>query len=60
MKNTHIEFRVEFTIKEGKLEEYKKLIHDMCRAVEANEPDTLTYEFYLNRDETKCIAHETY
>jgi hypothetical protein len=60
MKNTQIEFRVEFTIKEGKLEEYKKLIHDMSRAVEANEPDTLTYEFYFNRDETKCIAHETY
>ena len=60
MKNAQIEFRAEFTIKEGKLEEYKKLIHDMSRAVEANEPDTLTYQFYLNRDETKCIEHETY
>jgi quinol monooxygenase YgiN len=30
--------------------------------VEANEPDTINYQFYLNRDddETKCIVHETY
>jgi hypothetical protein len=43
IKNTQIEFRVEFTIKEGKLEEYKKLIHDMSRAVEANEPECRFY-----------------
>jgi hypothetical protein len=28
--------------------------------VEANEPDTINYQFYLNRDDTKCIVHETY
>lgn len=60
MKNTQIDFRAEFTIKEGKIEEYKKLIHDRSRAVEANGPNILNYEFYLNRDETKCIVHETY
>jgi hypothetical protein len=32
----------------------------MSKAVEANEPDTIDYEFYLNRAETKCIVHETY
>jgi quinol monooxygenase YgiN len=32
----------------------------MSRVVEANEPDTLGYQFYLNRDETKCIVYETY
>jgi hypothetical protein len=32
----------------------------MSRVVEANEPDTINYQFYLNRDETKCIVHETY
>ncbi|MGH9963935.1 MAG: putative quinol monooxygenase [Nitrososphaeraceae archaeon] len=47
-------------IEEGKLEEYKKLIEEMSRVVEATEPDTLDYQFYLNRDQTKYIAHETY
>jgi hypothetical protein len=28
--------------------------------VEANEPDTIGYQFYLNRAETKCIVNETY
>jgi quinol monooxygenase YgiN len=60
MQHTHIDFKAEFTIKKEKIEEYKKLIQDMSRTVEANEPDTITYEFYLNTDETKCIVHETY
>ena len=60
MEQTQIDFRAEFTIKEGKVEEYKKLVQDMSRVVEANEPDIINYEFYLNRDETKCIVHETY
>jgi quinol monooxygenase YgiN len=32
----------------------------MSRAVEANEPDTIEYKFYLNNDGTKCIVHEIY
>jgi quinol monooxygenase YgiN len=60
MKHDLIHFRAEFIIEEGKTEEYKKLIQDMSRVVEANEPDTINYQFYLNRDETKCIVWETY
>ena len=61
MKHNQIHFRAEFTIQEGKIEEYKKLIQDMSRAVEANELDTINYQFYFNRDdETKCIVYETY
>jgi quinol monooxygenase YgiN len=60
MKHNQILFRAEFTIQEGKIEEYKKLVQDMSRVVEANEPDTINYQFYLNRDETKCIVYETY
>src|ERR687888_47701 len=29
-------------------------------AEELHEPDTMNYQFYLNRDGTKCIVHETY
>jgi quinol monooxygenase YgiN len=61
LKNNQIHFRAEFTIEEGKIEEFKKLVQEMSRVVEANEPDTINYQFYLNRDdETKCIVHETY
>ena len=60
MEHNQIHFRVEFTIEEGKIEEYKKLIQEMSRVVEDNEPDTINYQFYLNRSETKCIAHKTY
>ena len=28
--------------------------------VENDEPDTINYQFYLNRSETKCMVHETY
>lgn len=55
-----IHFRAEVTIEEGKKEEYKKMIQDMSRVVEANEPDTINYRFYLNKSETECIVWETY
>src|SRR5918993_5822483 len=60
MEHNQIHFRAEFTIEEGKIDQYKKLVQEMSKAVEANEPDTLDYQFYLNRAETKCIVHETY
>lgn len=60
LEHNQIHFRAEFTIEEGKIEEYKKLVQEMSRVVEANEPDTIDYQFYLNRAETKCIVHETY
>ena len=60
MDRNQIHFRAEFTIEEGKIGEYKRLVQDMSKVVEANEPDTISYQFYLNSDETKCIVHETY
>ena len=60
MKHNEIHFRAEFTIEEGRIEEYKKLVQDMSRVVEANEPDTINYRFYLNKSETECIVWETY
>jgi quinol monooxygenase YgiN len=60
LDNNAIHFRAEVTIEEGKREEYKKLVRDMSRMVEANEPGTLHYQLYLNRDETKCIVNEIY
>ena len=60
MKNNQIQFRAEFIIEDGKIEEYKKLIQEMSKMVEVNEPNTLTFQFYLDRSEMKCIVHEAY
>jgi quinol monooxygenase YgiN len=60
MEHNQIHVRAEFTIEKGKTEEYKNLVQKMSRVVEDNEPDTINYQFYLNRSETKCIVHETY
>jgi hypothetical protein len=33
----------------------------MTRAAQETKPDTIIYQFYLNnKDNTKCIVHETY
>jgi quinol monooxygenase YgiN len=55
-----IHFRAEFAIKEGKADEFKKLVQDMGRAVQGSEPSTVEYQFFLNQGETRCIVHETY
>ena len=60
MNTNQIHVRAEFNIERGKIEEFKKLIADMSRMVENNEPDTIDYQFYLNTSETLCLVHETY
>jgi quinol monooxygenase YgiN len=60
MKRNLLHFRAEFIIKVGKIKEYKKLVRNMSKAVEANEPDTVSYLFYFDKAETKCIVHELY
>jgi quinol monooxygenase YgiN len=60
MEQNQIHFRAEFTVDPGKIEEFKKLVQEMSKEVEANEPATIDYQFYLNKTETKCLVHETY
>ena len=43
--------RAEFTIEEGKIEEYKELAQKMSRVVEDSEPGTINYQFYLDRSD---------
>jgi len=35
-------------------------VDETSRFVEGNEPDTISYQFYLNKDQTKCLVHETF
>ena len=55
--SSQIHFRAEFTIEEGRTEEYKKLVQEMSRVVQANEPDTIDYQFYLNRDDETSVLY---
>jgi len=48
------------TIKEDKIEEFKRLVEEMGNAVENNELGAKRYQFYLNDDETQCVLNESY
>jgi hypothetical protein len=43
MKDSRINVRAEFTIEEGKIEEYKKLVQELSSVVESNKPETTNY-----------------
>jgi quinol monooxygenase YgiN len=60
MAQNEIHFRLELTIESSKIAECKKLVQEMVKVVEANEPDVINYEYYLNNVETSCVIIETY
>jgi quinol monooxygenase YgiN len=49
-----------FKIKEGKLEEYKRLSDQAMEKVRTNEPGTLQYDIYFNDDESEVMVIERY
>jgi hypothetical protein len=48
-----------FILAEG-LAECKELVQDMVKVVQANKPDTINYEYYLNNAETSCVITGAY
>jgi len=57
---SQIDTTIHVTVKEGRIEEFKRLVEEMGEVVERNEPGTKRYQFYLNDDETQCILNESY
>ena len=51
---------VEATVAEGKLDSFKRILSSAVERVRANEPNTLSYEFFFNEDESKCYGLEWY
>ena len=49
-----------FTIKEGKLDEFKQLIPQFISVVKEKDSGTLNYDWYLNEDNMECMVLETY
>lgn len=56
----HIRKVVEISITEGQLEEFKNVARIFIDRVNASEPDTLSYEWFLNDDGSKCYVIEWY
>lgn len=59
MKN-YIRINAELSIPEGKIDEFKKKAAELIRKVEANEPNALSYEWFLSEDESICDLVEVY
>lgn len=49
-----------FKIREGKLEEYKRLCAQAMEIVRTREPGTLQYDVYFNDDESESVVIERY
>jgi quinol monooxygenase YgiN len=60
MVSNQIEFVVEWTIKPGKYEEFKKLAGDATKKVDETEPDARRYIWYFSEDKNRCILTECY
>lgn len=50
----------EYAIPEGKLDEFKRMAAEIIDEVRANEPNTLSYEWFLSKDESKCYVVQRY
>lgn len=47
-------------IREGKLEEFKRLAAECIEIVRTKDTGTLEYDHFLNADGTECFVHERY
>lgn len=59
MKN-HIEWVLEMNVQDNMSDAVQPLIEEMVAATQANEPGTLTYEYYLTEDHSQCTVLERY
>ncbi len=55
-----VQFVLELAIAEGETEKFRACAQAACALVEATEPTTVAYRWFLNADETKCYILEWY
>ena len=48
------------SIKIGELEAFKKTVNSMIEVTARNEPDTLSYNWFINEEGTECHLLETF
>ncbi len=54
-----VSWNLRLVVREGRLEEFRTLMHEMVRSTEA-EPGTTAYEWYISDDGVTCHLHECY
>ena len=55
-----ISYIIEFTINDGKVDEFRTKAEGYIESVKGNEPETLGYQWYLSEDGTRCLLQETF
>ncbi|NHA03393.1 hypothetical protein G7092_06295 [Mucilaginibacter sp. HC2] len=53
-----VQYTTEFNIIDGKIEEFKKMLHAIIASVKENEQDMSAYQVYLNAEENKAFIVE--
>jgi len=53
-----VQYTTEFTIVDGKIEEFKRMMHSIIEAVREKEQDMRAYQVYLNAEENKAFIVE--
>jgi quinol monooxygenase YgiN len=56
----YIRATAEISIPPEKINEFKVLSAKIIAKVQANEPDTFSYEYFLSNDESKCYVVQSY
>ena len=51
---------LEVVLKPGKAADFREIAREFIRRDEAREPDTLSYEWFLDRNQETCIILEDY
>jgi quinol monooxygenase YgiN len=55
-----VSYVVQMTIQDGGLETFKELARGFIASVEANEADTLTYQWWLDEDSSVALLYENF
>jgi len=55
-----VSWNLQLSVRDGKLETARSLIHEMVGATKADEAGTQTYEWFLSDDGTQCHIVESY
>lgn len=55
-----ISYLIQFTIEDGKTEEFKKLADGFIALTQANEPNTLSYQWWVAEEGPHALLYETF
>jgi quinol monooxygenase YgiN len=58
MSNSEIYYTVEFNIAPEKLEQFQSIAKEIIGAVNSNEPNMKSYNWYFNDAKSACFVHE--